>query len=148
MYELVDVVRDRLAAAGLGAAQGVVPVGYGHMGDSNVHLNVSTRGHGAEGAAVRAAVLVSGGGAEVAERIYSPLISLPPCAPLQAALEPFVFEWTIAQGGSISAEHGLGQSKAAWLSRAKPAPVVAVMRGLKALLDPDGILNPGKVLVD
>ena len=65
----------------------------------------------------------------------------------QAALEPFVFEWTIAAGGSISAEHGLGQSKAEWLTRAKPAPVVAVMRGLKALLDPAGVLNPGKVLV-
>ena len=64
----------------------------------------------------------------------------------QAVLEPFVFEWTIAAGGSISAEHGLGQSKAAWLPKAKPPAVVEVMRGLKRMLDPDGVLNPGKVL--
>ena len=70
-----------------------------------------------------------------------------PLAPPQATLEPFIFEWTLAAQGSISAEHGLGQSKAAWLPRAKPPAVVAVMRGLKALLDPAGILNPG-VLVD
>ena len=72
---------------------------------------------------------------------------LPPRTPLQATLEPFIFDWTLAAQGSISAEHGLGQSKAAWLPRAKPPAVVAVMRGLKALLDPAGILNPGKVLL-
>ena len=59
MYEAVDAARSRLAAAGwTPEAHGVVAVGYGHLGDSNLHLNVSTRGKGPEGAAVREGVLV------------------------------------------------------------------------------------------
>lgn len=59
MYDLVGVVRQRLSDAGLSAeTTGVVPVGYGHLGDCNLHLNVSTRGKGREGAALRETVLV------------------------------------------------------------------------------------------
>ena len=49
-------------------------------------------------------------------------------------------------GGSISAEHGIGQMKRADLARAKSAVEMDMMRRIKAALDPKGILNPGKVL--
>ena len=115
MYSLVEAVRARLDERGWGA-KGVITVGYGHIADGNLHLNVSTVGHGHD------------------------------LTKLEADLEPFIYEWVISRGGSISAEHGLGSDKAEWLDKAKPAPVVDVMQKLKALLDPQGILNPGKVL--
>ena len=49
-------------------------------------------------------------------------------------------------GGSISAEHGVGQHKRDFLHLAKSDAVIGVMQQLKAVLDPRGILNPGKVL--
>jgi len=53
---------------------------------------------------------------------------------------------TEAMGGSISAEHGLGLLKQQWLHRVRSAEEIAVMRGLKQVLDPAGIMNPGKLL--
>ncbi len=49
-------------------------------------------------------------------------------------------------GGTISAEHGIGVAKAAWLERGVGAEAHAAMRAIKRALDPDGILNPGVVL--
>jgi FAD/FMN-containing dehydrogenase len=49
-------------------------------------------------------------------------------------------------GGSISAEHGIGQMKRADLARVKSDVEMDLMRRIKAALDPKGILNPGKVL--
>jgi FAD/FMN-containing dehydrogenase len=49
-------------------------------------------------------------------------------------------------GGSISAEHGLGLAKNEAVARYKGAEEIAVMRALKQALDPNNILNPGKVL--
>ena len=49
-------------------------------------------------------------------------------------------------GGSISAEHGIGQMKRAELARVKSAVELDLMRRIKAAFDPKGILNPGKVL--
>jgi FAD/FMN-containing dehydrogenase len=49
-------------------------------------------------------------------------------------------------GGSISAEHGIGIAKRDWLPRVKDTVALDLMRTLKATLDPNGILNPGKVL--
>jgi FAD/FMN-containing dehydrogenase len=51
-----------------------------------------------------------------------------------------------AHGGSISAEHGIGQQKRDELVRYKDAVELDLMRAVKATLDPGGILNPGKVL--
>ncbi|MEJ7892844.1 MAG: FAD-binding oxidoreductase [Solirubrobacteraceae bacterium] len=51
-------------------------------------------------------------------------------------------------GGTISAEHGVGVAKAAWLERARGQAEVAAMRAIKRGLDPAGILNPGVVLCD
>jgi D-2-hydroxyglutarate dehydrogenase len=86
------------------------------LGDGNLHLNVTTPGR----FEVDAAVL--------------------------GAIEPFVYEWVAERRGSISAEHGIGAMKPGVLHLAKSAPMIRMMRGVKALLDPHGILNPGKVL--
>lgn len=55
-------------------------------------------------------------------------------------------ERAIAMQGTCSGEHGIGQGKMAYLAREAGAEGLAVMRAIKAALDPDGILNPGKVL--
>jgi len=47
--------------------------------------------------------------------------------------------------GSISAEHGIGTVKKPFLGYSRSAPELATMRTLKRALDPNGILNPGKV---
>jgi FAD/FMN-containing dehydrogenase len=93
-------------------------VSYGHMGDGNLHFNVSQRpGASADSFLARA-----------------------------AALETAIFDLAESLGGSISAEHGIGRLKAAeFAQRADPVELLA-MRTLKAALDPKGILNPGKVL--
>ena len=49
-------------------------------------------------------------------------------------------------GGSISAEHGIGTLKRDELAATKQPVEMTMMRGIKHLLDPNGILNPGKVL--
>ena len=48
--------------------------------------------------------------------------------------------------GSVSAEHGIGLLKRDWLGHSRTPEEIALMRQLKAVLDPNGILNPGKVL--
>lgn len=65
---------------------------------------------------------------------------------LLADLEPYVYEWTARQRGSVSAEHGLGFKKRGVLSYSKPPEALRLMQQLKALLDPKGILNPYKTL--
>jgi FAD/FMN-containing dehydrogenase len=49
-------------------------------------------------------------------------------------------------GGSVSAEHGIGTMKKKWLGHARSEPEIALMRLLKTALDPEGLLNPGKVI--
>ncbi len=93
-------------------------LGYGHLGDGNLHFNVSQR-PGSD----RTAFLGRG-----------------------EQLERAIFDLVDSLGGSISAEHGIGRLKAAeFANRADPVEL-AVMRDLKRALDPKGILNPGKVL--
>jgi len=93
-------------------------VGYGHLGDGNLHFNVSQR-PGTD----KAAFLQRGG-----------------------PLEHAVFDLVDSLGGSISAEHGIGRLKAAEFARRADPVELAVMRDLKRALDPKGILNPGKIL--
>jgi D-lactate dehydrogenase len=57
-----------------------------------------------------------------------------------------VFDGVIALEGQLSGEHGIGMAKREFMTRALDAPTLALMRGFKTLFDPDGILNPGKVL--
>ena len=58
----------------------------------------------------------------------------------------FIFVWTAQHGGSVSAEHGIGQAKRDVLHLSKSPVAIDLMRSFKTLLDPNGILNPGKVL--
>ena len=100
------------------ALPGVRFVIFGHLGDGNLHYNLS----GPEGAPAKAFM----GNEAVANRI--------------------VYDLVDAAGGSISAEHGIGQLKRGELRRYKPRVEVELMARVKAALDPDGIMNPGKVL--
>jgi FAD/FMN-containing dehydrogenase len=94
-----------------------IVVNWGHVIDGNIHLNIITPGVFEED------------------------------ADLKALLEPFIFEAVIHRGGSISAEHGLGQQKNKYLGKyAKDPQAVQMMKSLKHLFDPNGILNPGKFL--
>ncbi len=63
-----------------------------------------------------------------------------------AAITERVLHWVIDVGGAISAEHGIGRAKAAWLERARGAEAVATMLRIKQALDPHGLLNPGVLL--
>ncbi len=63
-----------------------------------------------------------------------------------AASDRIVYGCLEGLGGSVSAEHGIGIEKKAWLDRTRSAEEIALMRQLKMLLDPQGILNPGKVI--
>lgn len=67
---------------------------------------------------------------------FSSAPALPSHSPIAAAL----------QRGSVSAEHGMGLSKAAYLPMSKTEGMIRLMRGIKQLFDPNGILNPYKVL--
>ena len=91
---------------------------FGHIGDGNLHFNVSQ--------------------------------------PLGMDKQAYLDRWpemsrivhdvVLTHGGSISAEHGIGRLKREDMRRIKSPVELDVMRGLKTLLDPKGILNPGKVL--
>ena len=91
---------------------------FGHLGDGNVHFNVRAP----EGAA---ADWVEGEGARVSA---------------------FVHDLVTAAGGSISAEHGIGQMKIAELARLADPARLGAMRAIKRALDPHGIMNPGKLV--
>ena len=95
---------------------GAAVSGFGHLGDGNLHLNVVTPD------------------------------SFERRAEVTEAIEPFVYEWIAARRGSVSAEHGIGRMKPGVLHMSKSREMIELMRSLKALLDPHGILNPQKVL--
>ncbi|GJX57905.1 D-2-hydroxyglutarate dehydrogenase, mitochondrial isoform X1 [Tanacetum coccineum] len=107
MYDLVEDMRLRL-----GNDRANV-VGYGHLGDGNLHLNVSAPKYDDD---------------------------------ILAKIEPFVYEWTSRHRGSISAEHGLGLMKAEKIYYSKSSETVQLMASIKRLLDPNGVLNPYKVI--
>jgi FAD/FMN-containing dehydrogenase len=93
-------------------------VAFGHLGDGNIHCNLSQ-----PKGAPKAAFLARWD--EINEIVHAIVA---------------------AHGGSISAEHGIGRMKRALLPRVKDPVALEVMRALKRTLDPQGILNPGKVL--
>ena len=97
--------------------QGVL-VAYGHLGDGNLHFNVSQRA-GTQAFQLQAVE-------QKARR----------------AIHDLVREF----GGSFSAEHGIGQLKVFELERYAPPVELELMRTIKKALDPNGIMNPGKVL--
>jgi D-lactate dehydrogenase (cytochrome) len=97
---------------------GARPVPFGHLGDGNIHYNVS-QPIGADGAGFLA-------------RWHE--------------VNAVVFEIVLRMGGSISAEHGIGVLKREELPEVKDKVAIELMRSIKAMLDPSGIMNPGKVL--
>ncbi len=93
-------------------------VAFGHAGNGNLHVNI----------------------------MYHP-DDADESARAQAAL-PQVFELALALGGTLSGEHGIGLAKRGFMARAFDPATLAAMHAVKRALDPDGILNPGKVLPD
>jgi FAD/FMN-containing dehydrogenase len=117
----VAAVPDFIAEASAAVQKlipGCRPVPFGHLGDGNIHFNVSQ--------------------------------------PVGADTAPFLARWSeinaavdkivLKHHGSFSAEHGIGKLKRETLAKVKDPVALDLMRGLKRMLDPNGILNPGKVL--
>jgi FAD/FMN-containing dehydrogenase len=94
------------------------PVPFGHLGDGNIHYNVSQP--------------VGGNTADFMARWHD--------------VNKVVFDIVLRMGGSISAEHGIGVLKRDELPDVKDKVAIELMKSFKALLDPNGIMNPGKVL--
>ena len=90
---------------------------YGHIGDGNVHVNI-LRPEGESQS-------------DFDER----------CNTITDTVSKLAGD----MGGSASAEHGIGLLKAPWLSTTRSGPEIDMMKGIKTLFDPAGILNPGKL---
>ncbi|MGH8396749.1 MAG: FAD-binding oxidoreductase [Gammaproteobacteria bacterium] len=114
---MVAFVRDTNRALQK-AFPGIRHVIFGHLGDGNLHYNVARGDNWSE-----ADLLAQ-----------------------QDAVFELVHDSVHAMGGSISAEHGVGQLKRDALVRYKDPIELALMRTIKQALDPQGIMNPGKVL--
>ncbi|MFC0239407.1 FAD-binding oxidoreductase [Rhodopseudomonas telluris] len=97
---------------------GARPVPFGHLGDGNIHYNVSQP--------------VDADKAEFLARWHE--------------VNSVVFAIVLRHGGSISAEHGIGVMKRDELPSVKDPTAMELMRSIKSLLDPHGIMNPGKVV--
>jgi FAD/FMN-containing dehydrogenase len=94
-------------------------VNFGHLGDGNLHYNVQAPEGGDAAAFLRDE---------------------------EHAVNALVFDAVVAHGGSISAEHGIGALKRDELALRKDPTALAMMRAVKAALDPQGLFNPGRVL--
>ena len=106
------------AAALLEICPGARLVSYGHLGDGNLHFNVS-----------------------------QPLdMAAEPFLALAEHMHRAVHDLIARYGGSFSAEHGIGQLKRGELKRYKDPVALQVMQSIKQALDPHGIMNPGKML--
>jgi len=107
------------AAAAEARFAGTHATAFGHLGDGNVHFHVR------------------------APAGVDPAAWYRDDAP---GITRFVHDAVAAAGGSISAEHGIGQMKLAELERLGPPARLAALRGIKAGLDPMGLFNPGKLV--
>lgn len=96
---------------------GIRPVPFGHIGDGNIHFNLS------QPTGMRP------------ERFYAD----------REALAAIVYDIVARFSGSFSAEHGIGQAKKDELLRYRGDLEVGIMRAIKAALDPNNIMNPGKL---
>lgn len=107
LYSLVDDIRERVTSANLIGDDDNYPivgvVGYGHMGDSNLHLNVATRCFDHR---------------------------------VEELLEPYIYAWVAEHHGSVSAEHGLGLAKKAFVGYSRDETMIRLMRQIKNLYDP------------
>ncbi|MYE03207.1 MAG: hydroxyacid dehydrogenase, partial [Alphaproteobacteria bacterium] len=118
----VSRVADFIEAADEAVARtipGARPCPFGHVGDGNIHYNVS-QPVGAD------------------KQAY-----LARWDELNAAVHDIVN----ALDGSVSAEHGVGRLKVEEITHYKPGPEIEMMQAVKRALDPDGLMNPGKVVM-
>jgi FAD/FMN-containing dehydrogenase len=99
-------------------APGAVPVPFGHVGDGNIHFNV----------------------------LPPPKGDLADFRRRAPAVARVIEDISIALGGAVSAEHGIGLLKRDALRRMRSTAELDLMRALKRSLDPSGLLNPGKIL--
>jgi len=100
------------------AFPGAIASAFGHLGDGNLHFHVRAGSRDCPGWIERE-------GPEI---------------------ERFVDDLVTAAGGSISAEHGIGQMKRGELERLAPPGDLAALRAIKHALDPNGLMNPGKLV--
>ena len=101
-----------------GMIPGVRPVTFGHLGDGNLHFNLSQP---------------EGGDREAFLARWD-------------EVNRAVHELAVEMGGSISAEHGVGRMKIEEIKRFKSAVEIELMARIKAALDPENLMNPGKVI--
>jgi len=99
----------------LSQSTGLTMVSFGHAGDGNIHFNV----------------MLDKSDAAALEKAES-------------AVEE-IFDYTLALGGTISGEHGIGISKAKYMAKEISPQAMALMKRIKKAFDPAGILNPGKM---
>lgn len=102
----------------LSVEQRLLIVCFGHIGNGNVHVNILFD---------KADATQTANAEHCAERLFTEVLAL---------------------GGTLSGEHGIGLAKRKFMTQAFTPTTLAVMRGIKNLFDPDGILNPGKTLPD
>ncbi|HSH42870.1 MAG TPA: FAD-linked oxidase C-terminal domain-containing protein, partial [Arenicellales bacterium] len=100
-------------------APGARPCPFGHLGDGNLHYNI---------------LGPAGEDPDAFRRQYG------------AGLVDAVSDLVMSMKGSFSAEHGVGRLRREMMERYKAPEALMLMRKLKQTLDPDGILNPGKVI--
>jgi D-lactate dehydrogenase (cytochrome) len=108
----------RAIAAVAQAQPGIRPVPFGHVGDGNIHFNLYQPE-------------AMDGGAFLAR---------------QAEMNRIVHDIVAELGGSFSAEHGIGRLRRDDMARYKPPLELELMRRIKQAIDPDNIMNPGKVV--
>ena len=97
---------------------GIRIVAFGHVGDGNLHFNLSFTDPAQNALLIEQSLAANG----------------------------IVYDVVTRLGGSIAAEHGIGQLKPAWLAQHAPAGSIDLMQRIKMALDPQGLMNPGKVL--
>lgn len=114
----VAVFIERANAAVAKTIPGCRPCAFGHAGDGNIHYNVTQP-------------------VDMDKQTY---------LAKWRELNHVVHEIVLDLGGSISAEHGIGQLKRDELAEVKSAVEMDLMRQIKAVLDPSGLMNPGKVV--
>jgi FAD/FMN-containing dehydrogenase len=118
----VSRVADFVAATDakvLAVFPGARLVDFGHLGDGNLHYNVQPPE-----------------GVEAAAFVHDH----------EAAVNAIVYDAVTVRGGSISAEHGIGTLKRGELARRKSPVALGLMRSIKAALDPQGLMNPHRVV--
>lgn len=101
----------------IGKAHGFRSICYGHAGDGNLHVNIIKEG--------------------LSDTFWQ--VQLP------VAIRE-IFELTVSLGGTLSGEHGIGLVQRSFMDIAFSPAQLTVMKGIKDLFDPTGIMNPGKVL--